>query len=332
MDRPIAAVVLAGGTGTRLYPATRGDRPKQFLSFGDEQSMLEATVERADFADRVYVLTRPSFATDVEALVPSATVLTEPAPKDTGPALAYAAHRVREELGPCVMLALPSDHRITGEFEPTARRACRVAADTGRLVTIGVEPDRPATGYGYIEPGADRDGFSEVTSFTEKPDRETAERYRKRGYYWNSGTFAWTPDAFLGAASDTELQPLVDALNDGGPQRGFEAVPSISVDYAVLESAPDVAVVPAEYEWDDLGSWDALARVLEPDDDGNVTLGDSLALDASNNVIATDGHVSAVGVDDLVIASFDDRTLVVDKDDAQRVREVVEQLRTDGTF
>ena len=332
MDRPIAAVVLAGGTGTRLYPATRGDRPKQFLSFGDEQSMLEATVERVDFADRVYVLTRPSFAADVEALVPSATVLSEPEPKDTGPALTYATHRVREELGPCVLLTLPSDHRINGEFEPTARRACHVAADTEQLVTIGIEPDRAATGYGYIEPGTDRDGFYEVTSFTEKPDRATAERYVERGYYWNSGTFAWTPSAFLDAAGDDELAPLVAALADGDPRRGFEAVPSISVDYAVLERAPNVAVVPAEYAWDDLGSWDALARVLTTDDDGNVALGDALTLDASNNVIATDGHVSAIGVEDLVIASFDDRTLVVDTDDAQRVREVVEQLRIDGKF
>ncbi|QSG12093.1 Mannose-1-phosphate guanylyltransferase fused tocupin domain [Halapricum desulfuricans] len=332
MDRPIAAVVLAGGTGTRLYPATRSDRPKQFLSFGDEQSMLEATVERAGFADEVYVLTRPAFRDDVETLVPDVAVLTEPEPKDTGPALAYATHRVREEVGPCVVLALPSDHHIEGDFASTARRACRVAADTGRLVTIGVEPDRPATGYGYVEPGDGRGAYFEVESFTEKPGRERAERYLDDGYYWNSGTFAWTPEAFLDAAADTELGPLVAALDDGEPEQGYETVPSISVDYAVMESAADIAVVPADYEWDDLGTWDALARVFETDADRNAALGDYLALEAADNVIASDGHVSAVGVEDLVIASFDDRTLVADRDAVQRVRDVVEQLKTREAF
>ena len=328
----VVACVLAGGTGTRLFPASRADRPKQFLSFGDERSMLEATVERAGFAEEVYVLTRPAFREDAETLVPSATVLTEPEPKDTGPALAYAAHRVREDLGPCVMFALPSDHHVEGDFESTACRACRVAADTGRLVTIGVEPDRLATGYGYVEPGADRGAYYEVESFTEKPDRERAERYLDDGYYWNSGTFAWTPKSFLDAAADTELGPLVSALEDGTPQRGYRAVPSLSVDYAVMESASDIAVVPADYEWDDLGTWDALERVLETDSDGNAVLGDHLALNASNNVIASDGHVSVVGVEDLVIVSFDDRTLVADKSAVQRVRDVVDQLRTDGKF
>ncbi|MCU4719197.1 mannose-1-phosphate guanylyltransferase [Halapricum hydrolyticum] len=332
MDRPIAAVVLAGGTGTRLYPAARSDRPKQFLSFGDEQSMLEATVERAGFADEVYVLTRPAFRDDVTELVPSVTVLTEPEPKDTGPALAYATHRVREDLGPCVVLALPSDHHVEGDFESTARRACRVATDTGRLVTIGIEPDRPATGYGYVEPGADRGAYYEVESFTEKPDRERAKRYLEDGYYWNSGTFAWTPESFLDAAADTELGPLVSALEEDSPETGYRAVPSVSVDYAVMESASGIAVVPADYEWDDLGTWDALERVLDADADGNAVLGEYLALDASNNVIASDGHVSAIGVEDLVIATFDDRTLVVDQSDVQRVRDVVDQLRTDGKF
>lgn len=332
MDRPLVAVILAGGTGSRLYPATRSHRPKQFLSFGGQASMFTETVRRAGFADEVYVLTRPAFADAVRTHAPAAGVLTEPTPKDTGPALVYAAHRIREQVGACVLCCLPSDHRIDGDFASTARRSCQVALDTGALVTIGVEPTRPDPGYGYIEPGTDHGRYYDVASFTEKPNTETAREYVDAGYLWNTGTFAWTPADFLSAARETDLEPLVSALEAGDPDGGFESVPSVSVDYAVLESADDVAVVPTDAEWDDLGSWDALARFLEQDGDGNVTLGESITIDAHDNVLASDGHVAAVGVADLVVASFDDRTLVVPTDQAQRVREVVDQLRDLDAF
>jgi len=332
MDRPLVAVVLAGGTGTRLYPATRSDRPKQFQSFGGERSMLTETVRRASFADEVYVLTRPEFTESIHEHAPSAAVLTEPVPRDTGPALVYAAHRIREQLGDCVLYCLPSDHHIDGDFAATARQACRVAAETESLVTAGVEPTRADTGYGYIEPGVDHGDYFDVRSFMEKPDADTAQQYFQDGYLWNTGTFAWSPETFLASARDSELGPLVDALDAGDPERGFESAPSVSVDYAILESAENVVVVAADYEWDDLGSWDAFERLLDSDEDDNVALGDAMTVDASNNVIASDGHVAAVGVDDLVIASYDDRTLVVPKAQAQRVREIVERLREDGAF
>jgi mannose-1-phosphate guanylyltransferase len=326
MDRPLVAVVLAGGTGTRLYPASRPDRPKQFLELGGDRSLLARTVDRAGFVDETYVLTRPDYADAVREQAPGAAVLTEPRPADTGPALVYAAHRVREQVGNCVLVALPSDHYIAGDFAATARTAARVAADTGGLVTVGVEPSRPATGYGYIAPGADRGDYAAVESFVEKPDAETARRYVENGYYWNAGIFAWTPDALLGAARDSPLAGLVDALAEGEPERGFEAVAPISVDCAILEDPADVYVVPAAFEWDDLGSWDAVGRVLPSDADGNAVLGEGLAIDATDCVLAADGHVSVVGVDGLVVASYGDRTLVVPREGSQRVREVVDAL------
>ncbi|MDS0220272.1 sugar phosphate nucleotidyltransferase [Haloarcula sp. S1AR25-5A] len=330
MDRPLVALVLAGGTGTRLYPASRSDRPKQFLSFGGDQSLLADTVDRVGFADETYVLTRESFADGVRERAPSAAVLTEPEPKDTGPALAYAAHRIREQVGDCVLLCLPSDHRIAGPFHDVARRAARVAVETGGLVTVGIEPDRPATGYGYIKPGASENGFASVGTFHEKPDRETAERYVKDGFYWNAGLFAWTPTALLSVAASSPLAPMLKQL-DEDPEAAFDAVDPVSIDYAVLEEAENAFVVPAALDWDDLGSWDAFERVLDSQD-GNAMLGEAITIDADGNVLASDGHVSAVGVDDLVIASFDNRTLVVPKDEAQRVREVVAELRDDGQF
>jgi mannose-1-phosphate guanylyltransferase len=337
MDRPLIAVVLAGGIGSRLYPASRSDRPKQLLSFGDgaDDSLLERTVSRVDFADEVVVSTRPSIADEVRDRVPAASVLVEPAGRDTGPALAYATHRVRERFDDPVVLAVPSDQHVAGDFEAPALRGARVAAETGSLVTFGVEPTRQETGYGYIEPGADRGDHAEVAAFHEKPDAATARRYVDRGYYWNAGIFAWTPAAFLSAARATPLAPLIDALERGDAEAGFEAVDPVSVDYAVFERADDVAVVPLAVEWDDLGSWDALRRVLPADEDGTVVAGDAEAVtvDARDNVVAGDGvHVSLVGVEGLAVVAYDDRVLVVPTEAAQRVRELVAELDRRGEF
>ena len=332
-DRSLVAAVLAGGIGSRLYPASRSHRPKQLLALGNgDETLLERTVSRVAFADEVVVVTRPEFADAVRETVPEASVLVEPAGKDTGPALAYATHWIDERIDDPTVLALPSDHHVAGDFETAACRGARVAAETAALVTFGVDPTRPDTGYGYIEPGRDHGDYAEVDAFHEKPGAETATAYVDRGYYWNAGIFAWTPTALLDAARDTPLAPLVDALDDGDPARGFAAVDPISVDYAVLERTDDLAVVPATFDWDDLGSWDAVARHLRTDAQDNAVLGNALTIDARDNVIASDGHVSLVGVDDLVVASFGDRTVVVPKDDAQRVREVVAELKTDDLF
>ena len=355
LDRPVVALVMAGGTGTRLYPASRADRPKQFLSLAGDDSLLARTVERVGFADEVYVSTAAEHADRVREAVPEAGVLVEPEAKDTGPALVYAAHRVREQrcgvrdgtserqsreqVGECVLLCVPSDHLVAGNFEASARTAARAAVETEGLVTFGVEPTRPATGYGYIEPVEepnDREtagGYAAVEQFREKPDAETAEAFVARGFYWNAGLFAWTPDALLREARDSPLEPLVTALEDGDPGRGFRAVESVSIDHAVMERTDDAYLVPADFEWDDVGAWDAVERVVEPDEAGNAILGEALTVDAEDNVVASDdAHVSLVGVEGLVVAAYDDRVLVAPKDEAQRVREVVAELREQDRF
>ncbi len=335
-----AAVLLAGGTGTRLYPASRSHRPKQFLALGDDdRSLLRRTADRAGFADELFVVTRESYADRVRDVVPEATVLVEPAGRDTGPALAYAASEVRAAAAEAaangaddtVLLCLPSDHVVGDGFRATAETAVDVAARTDALVTLGIEPDRPATGYGYIQPGTHHGDHYAVDQFREKPDEETAQELLDDGCYWNAGMFAWTPDAFLDVARGGPLDAVVDALETGGDvERAFYAVDSVSVDYAVLERASDVRVVPADFAWDDVGAWDALLRLA---DEKNATLGNTLAIDASGNVLASDDkHVSVVGADDLIVAAFDDRVLVVPTDDAQRVREVVAELRDDDRF
>jgi mannose-1-phosphate guanylyltransferase len=307
---------------------------------------LTQTATRADFADELVVATRPEFADELSEHAPGAKVIVEPAGKDTGPALTYATHKVRELYGDSqgdeqlVVVAMPSDHHVADPdpFQETMLRGAGVAGETGRLVTFGVDPDRPDTGYGYIEAGDNQetpagDAFADLAQFHEKPDTETARAYVEAGYYWNSGIFAWTPEAFLAAAADSPLAPLVDHLESGDAEAGFDAVDPISVDYAVLERVDDAAVVPAAFDWDDLGSWDALNRVLPADEDGNVAIGDHLTVDAQDNVIASDDkHISLVGVSGLAVVAYDDRVLVVPKDEAQRVRDLVSLLRENNTF
>jgi mannose-1-phosphate guanylyltransferase len=317
------AVVLAGGRGTRLYPASSPDTPKQFRAIAGERSLLERTVDRAErFADETVVLTRPAYADPVRELV-DCDVLVEPEPKDTGPALVYAAHRLRDRAE--TLVCLPSDHHVgSGAFATAAERAAATARETGGLVTMGVEPTRAAVGYGYLKPGESvGEGVHRVEKFVEKPDPGAAARYREHGYRWNAGIFAWTPEALLSACEGTALEPLVAALDAGDPEP-FAACEAVSVDYGVMEDAEDVFLVAAEFEWDDLGTWDALGRVLEADDSGTVVDGNALSFDAEGCVLATDesSHVAAVGVSNLVVAAYDGRVLVVPKHDAQRVREV----------
>lgn len=321
------ACLLAGGTGTRLYPASTPATPKQFRSFGGDRTLFERAVDRAGFADHVCAVTRAAYADRVRAALGDDAVFVEPAPRDTGPATVYAAHRVRETFGDCAMVVLPTDHHVAGAFAATARRACRAAVETDGLVCVGVDPDRPATGYGYVAPGRFSGGRAPVEAFREKPDRETAREYLDAGWLWNAGVFAWRPTALLRAARDSPLASLVDALDRGDPAAGFAAVDPVSVDVAVMERTADAVVVPADFEWDDLGTWDAVGRHLPTDGAGNDVAGETHAVDATGNVlVGADAHVGVVGVDDLVVAAYGDRVLVAPRAESDRVRELVASL------
>ncbi|MFP8957479.1 mannose-1-phosphate guanylyltransferase [Natrialbaceae archaeon A-CW3] len=360
-DRPIVACVLAGGSGSRLYPLSRPDRPKQFLEFGiefevdancddgscddgdssfdstDTGSLLERTLERARRAsDHQYVLTTETLASGVRERVPDVPLLIEPEPAGTGPALVYAAWRltaISEE--PPVLVILPSDHHVEDDaaFAEALERAAAVALETAGLVTLGVEPTRPATGFGYVLPEGDlaAEAFTPVADFREKPDRETAVSLIEAGASWNAGIFAWTPESLLETARDSPLAPLVDALEAGvDPTEAFATVDPVSVDEAILERTDNAVVTPLSVGWDDLGTWDALGRISSVDGESNASIGetDVLALEAAGNVVAAPGkQVSLVGVDDLVVAVVDDRVLVAPRSDADRIGAVADRLR-----
>jgi Mannose-1-phosphate guanylyltransferase len=206
-------------------------------------------------------------------------------------------------------------------------------------VCVGVHPDRPATGYGYVRSGREADGYAPVTAFHEKPDPDGARELLEAGALWNAGVFAWTPSALLSAARETPLAPVAEAVDpwsgDRAAATAYERVDPVSVDHAVMERTDHAFVVPArEIEWDDLGTWDALARVLPADADGTVAAGDALTLDTHDSVVASDDgtHVTTVGIEDLVVVAYGDRVLVAPRGEADRVREAVERLREQGRF
>lgn len=349
------AVIPAGGSGTRLWPASRRNRPKFLLPLPGPQSMLQATWERLRPLvppQHCFVVTGAAHVAAVREQLPelpAEQVIAEPAPRGTGPAIGLAAFLVARHAPQALMGSFAADHFVA---EPEAfRRAVRAglrAASEGYLVTIGVPARYPETGYGYIRIGeplftADDLTVHRVSQFKEKPDRKTAEAYVRSGEYcWNASMFLWRVDVFLEALR--ELLPDVHAPLSaiaacwGTPegQRCLEelwpTVPEVTIDHGIMERASEVAVVPAEFGWADLGDWHGLAELLADDADDSVVLGcEHLGLDTRATLIYGGRRlVVTLGVEDLVVVDTDDVLLVAHRSRAQEVREIVRQLEQLG--
>lgn len=340
------AVVLAGGTGTRLWPASRPDRPKQLLplSAGGRPLVAEAVDRAIRVAgrERVRIIASDALLEVLEEALPELedeNFLAEPEPRGTAPALVWAAHRIARRDPDAVMLSLHADHRIqpAEAFEETAARTVRAARSGGRLFCIGARPTRPETGYGYVLLGDPiGEGVHEVREFVEKPTRHWARRYVDSGeYLWNTGLFAWRVDDFLGAtrALAPELEAGMAILEeDPGDAVGFfGAVEPVSVDVAVMERADTVGVVEATFEWDDLGIWTAVGRALPTDAAGNAVMGESVRLDAKDNIVwSEDGRVVLFGVEGLVVVQSGGRTLVTTRERAPDLKQLLRSLDGDG--
>lgn len=338
----ILPVILSGGAGTRLWPLSRAARPKQLLALTGEKTMLELTAARVlgeAFSPPV-VVCNARHADEIAAqLGPGARLILEPAGRNTAPAVALAALQGPEDE---LLLVMPSDQLIGDATAfAAAIAAARPAASDGWLVTFGIAPTHAETGYGYIKRGAALgEGVWAVDCFVEKPDFETAKAYlAEGGYSWNGGIFLFRADAYLAALGEHAPDILArcrEAMGGARRQDGrvhpaaeaFAASPSESIDYAVMEKAGRVAVVPVAMGWSDVGSWDALHEISDKDADGNSLAGEALAIDADNNLIRSSGPVvTVVGVDNLIIVATSDAVLVLPRGESQRVKEAVEGLK-----
>ena len=347
-------IILSGGAGTRLWPVSRKAHPKPFMKLGDGESLAEKTLKRAQgIASEGHVVTVTSrdyyfYTRDIYRSVDQAddacSFILEPFGRNTAPAIAIAALKVRDQFGPDAnLMIMPADHLITKQavFSDAVEEAERLAS-AGYLVTFGVYPTQPETGYGYIKSGQElnADEAFEVEAFVEKPDLDTARQYVESGdYQWNSGMFCFgaqtildrmeehAPDVLKCAESvwssmDTDSDPMEI------PADVFENCPDISIDYAVMEKADRRAVVSGHFGWSDIGSWKAISELYESDDTGNRIKGRAVMVDSRNCFVQGDERlVAGVGLDDIVIVDTGDAVLVADRDRAQEVKQVVEHLR-----
>lgn len=347
----IFPVILCGGSGTRLWPASRADRPKQFLKLiGDRSSFQDTILRVMDLpgADEIVVVTGKAMAELVERqaleLGVKLTVIIEPEARDSAPAIAAAAAYVRSISPDGVMLMLAADHHIA---EPEMfREAALVAVEaskTGLIVTFGVQPTSPATGFGYIKPGGLLPGgVKAVAAFVEKPDLATAKAYIEDGYYWNSGNFAFTAKTLLDelaifepAIRDGAVASVDKGLRDGVrlhlDREAFGTTTKKSLDYAVMERTTRAAVAPAAFTWSDLGAWDAIWEASIRDAQGNAASGDIHLINTKNVLARSTGpFVGAIGVEDLLIVAEPDAVLVCRRDDAQAVKTLVDVLKASG--
>ena len=353
------AVIMAGGSGTRFWPASTKEKPKQLLALGGEQTMIQSTVARLGEAippERVMIVTNDRLVDAIAAQLPqlpAGAIICEPAKRDTAPCIGLAAIQLQQTDSDATMCVMPADHVIgpDDKFQAAIQLAEELVNENPqRIVTFGIKPTYPAEIFGYIQRGekhaisCDLASVYEVNAFREKPDAKKAEEYVASGeYYWNSGIFVWKAAHIMNELSAHEpamfahLQAITEAA--GTEQYGevlareFTAIEGKSIDYAVMERADDVVVIEAPFDWDDVGSWRSLARLRGTDAEGNtIAAKRHVAVNSSGCIVSADpGHlIATVGVKDLIVVQVDDVTLVANKEDEESVREIVKQLQDRG--
>jgi mannose-1-phosphate guanylyltransferase len=354
-------VILSGGAGSRLWPVSREGHPKPFMRLADGQSLLEKTYRRAANLPGVYqeagkaklltVTSRDYYfmsRDELEKACASGAFLLEPCGRNTAPAIALAAYQINDKYGPdALMLVLAADHLILDEaaFAEAVKEAVRLANPPHNLlVTFGVVPTGPETGFGYIEAGQKIEGGQKVKAFVEKPDTKTAQAYLDAGnYFWNSGMFCFSAGQFLkqlelcapvlaNAALVCWQAMQAEGLNDLTmieiPEEPFKALPDISVDYAVMEKSNEVAVIPSDFGWSDIGSWGAIQDLIAPDENNNRASGEAIFVKSVNTFVQSDDRlVAIVGVSNLMVIDTKDALLVANPMHAQEVKTVVNLLK-----
>lgn len=347
----ITPLIMCGGAGTRLWPASRRNAPKQFINLLGERSTFQDTILRVadpDLFDKPVVITNNEYrhlvADQLQAVGVEGEILLEPARRDSGPAIAAGAHLIKRSAPDALVLVLAADHVVRDQaaFVAAVREAA-VAARDGRIVTFGVKPDHPSTAYGYIAraPDSQDGGVTPVSAFVEKPDAATAARYVAEGYLWNAGNFLFRADVLLGeyarfdAGTVSAASAAVDrAQRDLGWLRldaaSFAACTALSIDFAVMEKSDKVSVVPVDMGWSDVGSWHAVWELSDKNEDGNAGSDDAIFVDARGNLVSSDRLTCLVGVDDLAVIVTDDAALVFNRTDTEAMRALVAELTRRG--
>ena len=350
-------VILAGGSGTRFWPLSRREKPKQFLElFGDDRAMIEATVDRlvglGEADHPVQIVCRSELVEPMSAILGdsrSVRFIEEPAARNTAPAIAFAAAKVEAHYGDEPLAFFPADHFVSGQ--PAFEKCLKFAAEQARdeaIITLGIPPTRPETGYGYIECMEPIDDLGAelraepVVRFVEKPDRQRALKYLDEGrFLWNSGIFVFRPSVLWSELQWQQpqmwkevdrIRTALDASDDRGDEvaDAFSQMESISIDYAVMEGAERVEVIPALFRWSDVGHWAALDEVFETDDAGNVVDADVILDEVRDSVIfshESDRLIAASGLENMVIVDTADALLVIPRERAQKVRDIVASLK-----
>lgn len=341
-DSPLWVTILAGGIGARFWPASTPTRPKPLLALGSTRPLIRDTVDRAVSLvepDHLKILAGAHLVSPFRSLLSELgedSFWIEPAARGTGPALVWAAHRVHAAAPNAVLVSLHADHRIAPEsdFLAVVRRAVRAAVSEDVLLSIAVEPTRAETGYGYLRPGepfaeSEGPGAFRISEFVEKPPKSAAEQYISSGYLWNTGIFVLPVARFLSEVRRhaPELGACIPLLDEGDEVGFFEQVSSISVDEAVFERSDRVGAIRAGFQWDDVGSWEALARTLPGDPGGNCGVGQAHYVESHRSIVwAEDGPVVVFGLEDVVVVQSGGVTLVTPRDRARDLKQLLAAL------
>ncbi|MCM1253420.1 MAG: mannose-1-phosphate guanylyltransferase [Clostridium sp.] len=343
-------VIMAGGGGTRFWPLSRQELPKQLLNLTGKDLMVNETIDRLEGnveKEDIFIVTNVAQAElmleATSGRISAGHILAEPAARNTAACIGYAAMEILQKYGDGIMCILPSDHYIkkTDVYKKVIADAIRTAKETDALVTIGIQPTFPSTGYGYIRHAEEKsqDGYYRVKSFVEKPNLKKAKEYLLSGeYLWNSGMFIWKASVIMRYFEELLpevyacLQKIGKALNTPKEQEVIQEVypqiPKISIDYGIMERADKVLVLEGDFGWSDVGSWDALEALYDKDEYGNITYGEQVHIDTHDCIIyAKNKLVTTIGLDSVIVVETEDAVLVCDKNRAQEVKKIVEALQ-----